>query len=88
VRTATKKAGGTVKNKARTRNPKNLGVKLFGGELAFPGQVLARQLKIKYFPGYNVDIGSDKTVYAKTVGFVKHERQVRPKEFNKYQYCL
>lgn len=54
-RWATKKQGGSTKNKADSR-PKYLGAKMSDGQLAFPGQILVRQrgLKIKAGDGVGV----------------------------------
>lgn len=67
---ATKKAGGTASQKTATI-PKNLGVKMHGGELAFPGQILVRQRGTKYHPGDNVGMGKDHTLFSTRVGFVR-----------------
>jgi len=60
---AHKKAGGSAKN-LRDSNPKYLGVKLFGGELAKTGSVLVRQRGTHIVPGRNVGIGVDHTLFA------------------------
>ena len=68
-RSATKKAGGTASQKNATI-PKNLGVKMLGGELAFPGQIILRQRGTKYHAGQGVGIGKDHTIFSTRVGFV------------------
>ena len=75
---ATKKAGGTAKN-LRTSNPKYLGVKLFAGELAKPGDVIIRQRGTQFLPGKNVGLGKDHTIFALRPGVVafKHVRKIR-----------
>eukprot|EP01031_Cornospumella_fuschlensis_P036874 gene36874-44735_t len=69
VRTATKKAGGTVKN-GRDSIGKRLGVKKFGGEHVIPGNIIIRQRGKTFHTGVNVALGRDYTIYALTEGFV------------------
>lgn len=57
VSRATKKSGGTSRN-GRESNPKYLGVKLFGGQRAFPGNIIVRQRGTKFHPGENVGMVS------------------------------
>ncbi|WIA31499.1 hypothetical protein OEZ86_002392 [Tetradesmus obliquus] len=68
-RWATKKQGGSTKNKADSQ-PKYLGAKMSHGQLAFPGQMLVKQRGTKFHPGHNVGMGTDFTLFAKSVGFV------------------
>lgn len=67
---AHKKAGGSTRN-GRDSNPKYLGVKCFGGESVLAGNIIIRQRGTKYYPGENVGIGSDHTLYALTDGKVE-----------------
>jgi large subunit ribosomal protein L27 len=67
---ATKKAGGSVKT-GRDSNPKYLGVKVYDGEIVFPGMVIVRQRGTKFLPGKNVARGRDDTLYALKAGRVK-----------------
>ena len=55
----------------RDSQPKYLGVKLYGGELAKPGSIIIRQRGTKFIPGVGVKIGSDDTIYAVVSGKVK-----------------
>jgi large subunit ribosomal protein L27 len=52
-RRATKKQGGSTKNK-KDSQPKYLGTKMSDGQLAFPGQMLVKQRGTKFHPGHNV----------------------------------
>jgi ribosomal protein L27 len=52
-RWASKKQGGRTKNK-KDSQPKHLGVKMSGGQLIFPGQIIVRQRGQKFRPGHNV----------------------------------
>ena len=67
---AHKKAGGSSRN-GRDSNSKRLGVKLFGGEQAIAGNILARQRGTTWHPGANVGIGTDHTLFAKVEGRVE-----------------
>lgn len=67
---AHKKAGGSSRN-GRDSQSKRLGVKKFGGEVAIAGNILVRQRGTKYYPGVNVGIGKDHTLFALKDGVVK-----------------
>jgi large subunit ribosomal protein L27 len=66
---ATKKAGGSSKN-GRDSHSKRLGFKKFGGEVVIPGNIIVRQRGTKFYPGDNVGIGKDHTIFAITSGRV------------------
>ncbi|MDP4724722.1 MAG: 50S ribosomal protein L27 [Alphaproteobacteria bacterium] len=66
---ATKKGGGSTRN-GRDSESKRLGVKCFGGEHVIPGNIIIRQRGTKYYPGENVGIGKDHTLFALTEGSV------------------
>ncbi len=66
---AHKKAGGSTRN-GRDSAGRRLGVKKFGGEVAVPGNILVRQRGTKFYPGRNVGIGKDHTLFALTEGRV------------------
>ena len=70
---AHKKGQGSTKN-GRDSESKRLGAKAADGEYVSGGSILYRQRGTKIYPGTNVGIGSDDTVYAKISGFVKFER--------------
>ena len=55
----------------RDSQPKYLGVKLFAGEKAKPGQILVRQRGTKFLPGKNVRKAGDDTLYALKEGAVR-----------------
>jgi len=58
----TKQKGSSKNN--RESASKRLGVKLFGGQTAKPGNIIIRQRGTKYTPGFGVRRGSDDTIYA------------------------
>lgn len=70
---AHKKGQGSTKN-GRDSESKRLGAKAADGEYVTGGSIIYRQRGTKIYPGKNVGIGSDDTIYAKTSGYVKFER--------------
>ena len=73
---AHKKAGGSSRN-GRDSAGKRLGVKLFGGQEARGGNIIIRQRGTKFYPGENVDMGRDHTIFAVADGVVKIPRKER-----------
>ncbi|HZL00708.1 MAG TPA: 50S ribosomal protein L27 [Caulobacteraceae bacterium] len=67
---AHKKSGGSSRN-GRDSAGQRLGVKKFGGEAVLAGNILIRQRGTKYYPGENVGIGKDHTLFALQSGAVK-----------------
>jgi large subunit ribosomal protein L27 len=67
---AHKKSGGSSRN-GRDSAGRRLGVKKFGGEAVDAGNILVRQRGTKFWPGENVGIGKDHTLFAKAAGAVK-----------------
>lgn len=70
---AHKKGQSSSKNN-RDSNAQRLGVKRFGGEYVRAGHILVRQRGTKVFPGNNVGLGSDDTLFALADGHVKFVR--------------
>ncbi|HJS41593.1 MAG TPA: 50S ribosomal protein L27 [Sphingomicrobium sp.] len=60
---AHKKAGGSSRN-GRDSEAKRLGVKKFGGESVLAGNIIVRQRGTKWYPGDNVGLGKDHTLFA------------------------
>ena len=69
---ASKKGVGSSKN-GRDSEAKRLGVKRFGGQLVTAGSILVRQRGTKFYPGENVGLGRDHTIYALIDGYVTFE---------------
>jgi len=69
---AHKKAGGSSRN-GRDTVGRRLGVKRFGGQTVTAGSILVRQRGTKIFPGANVGLGRDYTLFAKIDGIVNFE---------------
>ena len=66
---AHKKAGGSSRN-GRDSEAKRLGVKKFGSETVRAGNIIVRQRGTKWYPGTNVGLGKDHTLFALTDGRV------------------
>lgn len=69
---AHKKSGGSSRN-GRDSAGKRLGVKKFGGENVLAGNILVRQRGTKFYPGDNVGLGRDHTLFATATGQVKFQ---------------
>ena len=67
---AHKKSGGSSRN-GRDSDGRRLGVKKFGGEAVVPGNIIVRQRGTKFWPGVNVGMGKDHTLFAVADGAVK-----------------
>mgnify|MGYP006298474861 FL=1 len=71
---AHKKGMGSSRN-GRESESKRLGVKLFGGQQAKAGNILVRQRGTKHYPGKNVAMGKDHTLFALTDGSVEFQKR-------------
>jgi large subunit ribosomal protein L27 len=69
---AHKKAGGSTRL-GRDSTSKRLGVKRFGGQTVRAGNIIVRQRGTKIYPGENVGLGRDHTLFALIDGVVKFE---------------
>ena len=67
---AHKKAGGSTRN-GRDSEAKRLGVKMYGGQQAIAGNIIVRQRGTQFWPGENVGIGREHTLFAKADGVIK-----------------
>ena len=77
---AHKKAGGSSRN-GRDSAGRRLGVKKYGGEAVNPGNILIRQRGTKWWPGRNVGMGKDHTIFAAAGGNVKFHRGLKGRTF-------
>jgi large subunit ribosomal protein L27 len=66
---AHKKGMGSTRN-GRDSHAQRLGIKRFGGQIVRAGSILIRQRGTKFFPGLNVGMGKDYTLFAKIDGKV------------------
>ncbi len=77
---AHKKGVGSSKN-GRESQSKRLGIKLFGGQAAKAGNILVRQRGTVHYPGENVGIGKDHTLFALVDGTVSFRKKANDKSF-------
>ena len=73
---AHKKGGGSTKN-GRDSNSKRLGVKSADGQFVLAGNIIVRQRGTRIYPGTNVGLGKDYTLFALADGVVKFGRDGR-----------
>ena len=67
---AHKKGMGSSRN-GRDSNSQRLGVKKFGGNAVLAGNIIVRQRGTKFYPGENVGMGKDHTLFATIDGEVR-----------------
>ncbi|WP_294557961.1 50S ribosomal protein L27 [uncultured Mailhella sp.] len=79
---AHKKAGGSSRN-GRDSEGQRRGVKRFGGQHVLAGNIIVRQLGTVVYPGTNVGMGRDYTLFAKCDGVVKFEKFYRKRRVHK-----
>jgi large subunit ribosomal protein L27 len=77
---AHKKAGGSSRN-GRDSNSQRLGVKLFGGQQAVAGNIIARQRGTTWHAGQNVGLGKDHTLFALVNGKVEFRTKAKGRVF-------
>ena len=77
---AHKKAGGSSRN-GRDSAGRRLGVKKYGGEVVSPGNIIIRQRGTRWFPGENVGMGKDHTLFALKDGKVKFSKGFKKRKF-------
>ncbi|MCS6990804.1 MAG: 50S ribosomal protein L27 [Chitinophagales bacterium] len=72
---AHKKGEGSSRN-GRESHSKRLGIKLFGGQWARPGNIIVRQRGTQFYPGKGVMMGKDHTLFAVVEGVVSFRRRL------------
>lgn len=77
---AHKKAGGSSRN-GRDSAGRRLGVKKFGGENVIAGNILVRQRGTTFFPGDNVGMGKDHTLFALIEGSVQFRARANGRQY-------
>jgi large subunit ribosomal protein L27 len=77
---AHKKAGGSSRN-GRDSESKRLGVKKYGGESVVGGNIIVRQRGTRCYPGSNVGIGRDHTLFALAEGRVRFHKGKLGRQF-------
>lgn len=73
------KAQGSTRN-GRDSRGRRLGAKASDGQTVSAGSILYRQRGTKIYPGNNVGMGKDHTLFAKISGVVRFERLGRDKK--------
>ena len=77
---AHKKGVGSSKN-GRESHSKRLGIKIYGGQNVTAGNIIVRQRGTKHFPGDNVGIGKDHTLFALIDGTVVFRKKANDRSF-------
>jgi len=77
---AHKKGVGSSRN-GRESHSKRLGVKIYGGQLAIAGNIILRQRGTVHYPGLNVGMGKDHTIFATKDGIVEFKKRKNNKSF-------
>lgn len=77
---AHKKGVGSSKN-GRESESKRLGVKVWGGQFAKAGNIIVRQRGTVHFPGENIGMGSDHTLYALVDGVVTFRKRKNDRSY-------
>ncbi len=77
---AHKKAGGSSRN-GRDSAGRRLGVKLYGGQYAIPGNIIARQRGTTWHPGEGVGMGTDHTIFAVVEGHVEFRKGLKGRTY-------
>lgn len=73
------KAQGSTHN-GRDSIGRRLGAKASDGEFITAGSIIYRQRGTRIYPGKNVGMGTDHTLFTKIDGYVKYERKGRDKK--------
>ncbi len=78
---ASKKGAGSTRN-GRDSNAQRLGVKRYGGQHVLAGNILVRQRGTKFYPGENVGMGRDYTLFALVEGTVEFSSRRNKQHIN------
>ena len=77
---AHKKAGGSSRN-GRDSAGRRLGIKKYGGESVLAGNIICRQRGTKWWPGENVGLGRDHTIFATVDGAVSFRKGLKGRTY-------
>ncbi|KAK7693770.1 hypothetical protein QCA50_003342 [Cerrena zonata] len=83
IRTATKRAGGSISNFGGSPG-KRLGVKKFSDQYVIPGNIIVRQRGTQFHPGQHVKMGRDHTLYATVPGYVRFYKKPGARKDRKF----
>ena len=70
------KTGGGSTRKNRDSISKRLGVKIWGGAKAEPGNIIIRQKGNKFYPGVGTQQGNDYTIFSVVSGKVEIKKKL------------
>lgn len=73
---AHKKGAGSTRN-GRDSQGQRLGIKRYDGQVVRAGNILVRQRGTQFFPGRNVGLGRDFTIFSLIDGKVKFEHHTK-----------
>ena len=76
---AHKKGGGSTRN-GRDSRGQRLGVNIYDSQFAKAGSIIVRQRGTKIYPGNNVGMGRDHTLFSMIDGIIKFEKVSRDKK--------
>lgn len=77
---AHKKGVGSSRN-GRESASKRLGIKIFGGQTAKAGNIIVRQRGTVHYPGNNVGMGKDHTIFALVDGVVTFRKKANNRSY-------
>lgn len=77
---AHKKGVGSSRN-GRESHSKRLGIKIYGGQKVIAGNIIVRQRGTKHYPGDNVGLGKDHTLFALIDGTVVFRKKSNEKSY-------
>ena len=77
---AHKKGQGSTRN-GRDSNAQYRGIKLYGGQSVKSGSIIVRQCGTKFFPGNNVGMGKDHTLFALIDGEVVFQKKQKNRSY-------
>ena len=77
---AHKKGVGSSKN-GRESASKRLGVKIWGGQVCKAGNIIVRQRGTVHYPGENMGMGSDHTLFALVDGVVTFKKGLKNRSY-------
>ena len=75
------KKGASSSSNGRDSESKRLGVKRFGGQQVKAGEIIVRQRGTQWWPGANVGMGKDHTLFALVDGRVTFKKGLKGRTF-------
>ena len=75
------KIGGGSSMNGRESASKRLGVKIWGGQVCKAGNIIVRQRGTVHYPGENIGMGSDHTLFALVDGVVCFKKGLKSRSY-------